>query len=52
MTLTEHWNDNITLKSVSLDELEIMFQNEDVLLMDVWPVIEYEFGHVSGAISA
>ena len=50
-TLNRQRVDNMALNSVSLDELETMLQNEDVLLMDVRPEIEYEFGHITGAIS-
>lgn len=50
-TLYRHRKDNMALNAVSLDELETMLQNENVLLMDVRPEIEYEFGHITGAIS-
>lgn len=50
-TLTRHREDNKALNALSLDELETMLQNENVLLMDVRPEIEYEFGHITGAIS-
>jgi rhodanese-related sulfurtransferase/predicted transcriptional regulator len=50
-TLNRQRVDNMALNSVSLDELETMLQNEDVLLMDVRPEIEYEFGHITGAFS-
>ncbi|MFA5820251.1 MAG: metalloregulator ArsR/SmtB family transcription factor [Bacteroidales bacterium] len=50
-TLNRHREDNKALNAVSLDELETMLQNENVLLMDVRPEIEYEFGHITGAIS-
>ncbi len=43
--------DNKSLNAVSLVELERMIKNENVLLMDVRPSIEYEFGHITGAIS-
>lgn len=43
--------DNKSLNAVNLDELEIMIGNEDVLLLDVRPSIEFEFGHITGAIS-
>jgi rhodanese-related sulfurtransferase/DNA-binding transcriptional ArsR family regulator len=43
--------DNKSLNAVNLDELETMIGNENVLLLDVRPSAEYEFGHISGAIS-
>jgi rhodanese-related sulfurtransferase len=43
--------DNKSLNTVSLDELESMVQNKNILLMDVRPGIEFEFGHITGAIS-
>ncbi|MFN8258054.1 MAG: metalloregulator ArsR/SmtB family transcription factor [Bacteroidales bacterium] len=43
--------DNKSLNAVSLDELENMVQNRNILLMDVRPSIEFEFGHITGAIS-
>jgi len=43
--------DNKSLNAVSLDELENMVQNKNILLMDVRPGIEFEFGHITGAIS-
>lgn len=43
--------DNKSLNAVSVDELESMIKNENVLLLDVRPSIEFEFGHISGAIS-
>lgn len=43
--------ENKSLNAVSLDELESMIKNENVLLLDVRPSIEYEFGHIKGAIS-
>lgn len=43
--------DNKSLNAVSIDELESMIKNENVLLLDVRPSIEFEFGHITGAIS-
>ena len=43
--------DNKSLNAVSLDELESMIKNKNILLLDVRPSIEYEFGHITGAIS-
>lgn len=43
--------DNKSLNAVTLDELETMIRNENILLLDVRPSIEYEFGHIAGAIS-
>lgn len=42
---------NKAINAVSLDELETMIENENVLLLDVRPSIEFEFGHITGAIS-
>ena len=50
-TLNRQREDNMALNAVSLSELETMLHNEGVLLMDVRPEIEYEFGHITGAIS-
>ncbi len=44
-------DDNKALNSVSLDELETMIRDKNVLLMDVRPATEYEFGHITGAVS-
>ena len=43
--------DNNAQNAVSLDELEQMIEAKNVLLMDVRPSVEYEFGHITGAIS-
>jgi len=43
--------DSKSLNAVSLDELDRMIHNENILLLDVRPSIEYEFGHITGAIS-
>lgn len=50
-TLNRQREDNNASNAVSLDELETMLQNKEVLLLDVRPEIEYEFGHITGAIS-
>ena len=50
-TLNRQRADNKASNAVSLDELETMLQNKEVLLLDVRPEIEYEFGHITGAIS-
>jgi rhodanese-related sulfurtransferase len=49
--LNRQREDNKSHNAVSLDELENMIKNKNVLLMDVRPSIEYEFGHITGAIS-
>lgn len=49
--LNRQREDSKSLNAVSLDELESMIENENVLLMDVRPSIEYAFGHITGAIS-
>jgi rhodanese-related sulfurtransferase/DNA-binding transcriptional ArsR family regulator len=43
--------DNKSLNAVNLDELEAMIDNENVLLLDVRPSVEFEFGHITGAVS-
>lgn len=43
--------DNNAQNAVSLGELEQMVKAENVLLLDVRPSVEYEFGHITGAIS-
>ena len=43
--------DNKSLNAVSIDDLESMIRNENVLLLDVRPSIEFEFGHITGAVS-
>jgi rhodanese-related sulfurtransferase/DNA-binding transcriptional ArsR family regulator len=50
-TLNRQREDNKALNSVSLDELEQMIHNKNVLLMDVRPSEEYELDHIAGAIS-
>jgi len=50
-TLNRQRGNNMALNAVSLNELETKLRNEDVLLLDVRPKIEYEFGHITGAIS-
>ena len=49
--LNRQREDNKSNNAVNLDELESMIENENVLLIDVRPSIEYEFGHIIGAIS-
>ncbi|MFY9153796.1 MAG: rhodanese-like domain-containing protein, partial [Prolixibacteraceae bacterium] len=44
-------DDNKSQNAVSLDELESMVSNKNILLLDVRPSIEFEFGHITGAIS-
>lgn len=43
--------DNKSLNAVNLDELETMIGKDNVLLLDVRPSTEYEFGHITGAVS-
>jgi len=43
--------DNKSLNAVSIDELENMIENKNVLLLDVRPSVEFEFGHITGAVS-
>jgi len=49
--LNRQREDNKSHNAVSLDELESMIENKNVFLLDVRPSIEYEFGHITGAIS-
>jgi rhodanese-related sulfurtransferase/predicted transcriptional regulator len=50
-TLNRQREDNHALNSVTLDELEQMIHNKNVLLMDVRPSAEYELDHITGAVS-
>jgi rhodanese-related sulfurtransferase/DNA-binding transcriptional ArsR family regulator len=50
-TIVRQREDNKALNAVSVDELEIMIQSDNILLLDVRPSAEYESGHISGAIS-
>jgi len=50
-TLNIQRKDNKALNAVSLDELEQMVNNSNVLLIDVRPSVEYESGHITGAVS-
>ncbi len=43
--------DNNAQNAVSLGELGQMIEADNVLLLDVRPSVEYEFGHITGAIS-
>lgn len=43
--------DNNSQNAVSLGELEQMIEAGNILLLDVRPPVEYEFGHITGAIS-
>ncbi|MDP3644000.1 MAG: metalloregulator ArsR/SmtB family transcription factor [Bacteroidota bacterium] len=43
--------DNNAKNAVSLGELAQMIEDENVLLLDVRPSVEYEFGHITGAVS-
>jgi rhodanese-related sulfurtransferase len=49
--LNRQREDNKSRNAVSLEELEGMIVNQNVLLLDVRPSIEYEFGHITGAVS-
>ena len=49
--LNRQREDNKSINAVSLDELDSMIEDEHVLLMDVRPSVEFEFGHITGAIS-
>ena len=43
--------DNNSQNAVRLGELEQMIEAENILLLDVRPSIEFEFGHITGAVS-
>ncbi|HAM97717.1 MAG TPA: ArsR family transcriptional regulator [Marinilabiliales bacterium] len=43
--------DNKSLNAVSIEELENMIENKNILLLDVRPSVEFEFGHITGAVS-
>lgn len=43
--------DNKSQDAVSLHDLESMINDNNVLLLDVRPSIEFEFGHITGAVS-
>jgi len=43
--------DNNAQNAVNLGELAQMIEAENVLLLDVRPSVEYEFGHITGAVS-
>ena len=49
--LNRQREDNKAFNAVSLDELENMIEDDHVLLLDVRPKIEFEFGHITGAVS-
>jgi rhodanese-related sulfurtransferase/predicted transcriptional regulator len=49
--LNRQREDNKALNAVNLDELNTMINDDHVLLLDVRPKIEYEFGHITGAVS-
>jgi len=49
--LNRQREDNKSQNAVSLSELEEMVNNKNILLLDVRPSIEYEFGHITSAIS-
>lgn len=49
--LNRQREDNKALNAVSIDDLESMIRNENVLLLDVRPSVEFEFGHITGALS-
>ena len=50
-TLSRQREDNKALNSVSLDEVETMIRNNNVLLLDVRPSAEFELDHITGAVS-
>jgi rhodanese-related sulfurtransferase/DNA-binding transcriptional ArsR family regulator len=50
-TLNRQRKDYKSLNAVSLEELEGMVKEQNVLLLDVRPSVEFQFGHITGAIS-
>jgi rhodanese-related sulfurtransferase/DNA-binding transcriptional ArsR family regulator len=50
-TMVRQREGNKALNAVSIDELDTMIQRDNILLLDVRPSVEYEFGHITGAIS-
>lgn len=50
-SLNRHRQEYKTSDAISLEELGKKLQSEDVLLIDVRPHLEYEFGHIPGAES-
>ena len=50
-TLNRQREDNKSLNAVSLEELDSMVKSGNILLLDVRPSVEFEFGHITGAIS-
>ncbi|MCF8304743.1 MAG: metalloregulator ArsR/SmtB family transcription factor [Bacteroidales bacterium] len=50
-TLNKQREEHKTSEALSLEELEEKLQNDNVLVIDVRPYIEYEFGHIPGAKS-
>jgi len=50
-TMVRQREENKALNADSIDELEIMIQSDNILLLDVRPSVEYESGHITGAIS-
>ncbi|MFW6327344.1 MAG: metalloregulator ArsR/SmtB family transcription factor [Bacteroidota bacterium] len=51
-TLNRQRKDHEALNPVNLNDLELMINAEHVMLMDVRPKVEYELGHIDGAVSA
>jgi len=51
-TLNRQREDSKASNAVSLDDLESMIANGNVLLLDIRPSVEFEFGHITGAVSA
>lgn len=49
--LNRQREDNRSFNAVSLEELDNMIESGNVLLLDVRPAIEYELGHITGAVS-
>ena len=49
--LSRQREDIRSYNAVSLEELDNMIQSGNVLLLDVRPAIEYELGHITGAVS-
>lgn len=51
-TLNRQRKNNEALNPVNINDLESLINSEHVVLMDVRPKVEYDMGHIDGAVSA
>ncbi len=49
--IAQQRDENKSCDAISLEKLNDMINSKNVLLLDVRPSIEYEFGHITGAVS-